>query len=49
MEKREPDDPGRYLLAIWTPGEETICIKQIASGQIDKIIFCQYDHRIDVF
>ncbi|KDO61025.1 hypothetical protein CISIN_1g0021411mg, partial [Citrus sinensis] len=21
MEKREPDDPGRYLLAIWTPGE----------------------------
>lgn len=20
LEKREPDDPGRYLLAIWTPG-----------------------------
>jgi hypothetical protein len=19
-EKREPDDPGKYLLAIWTPG-----------------------------
>ncbi|XP_031281232.1 transcriptional activator DEMETER-like [Pistacia vera] len=21
LEKREPDDPGRYLLAVWTPGE----------------------------
>ncbi|KAK4833727.1 hypothetical protein QYF36_010173 [Acer negundo] len=21
LDKREPDDPGRYLLAIWTPGE----------------------------
>jgi|APAra0007618328_1042625.scaffolds.fasta_scaffold02030_1 hypothetical protein len=21
MDKREPDDPSPYLLAIWTPGE----------------------------
>jgi len=23
-EMREPDDPGKYLLAIWTPGEKKI-------------------------
>jgi len=23
-EQREPDDPGKYLLSIWTPGEQKI-------------------------
>ncbi|XP_054811125.1 transcriptional activator DEMETER [Prosopis cineraria] len=28
MEKREPDDPSPYLLAIWTPGETANSIEQ---------------------
>ncbi|CAK8571416.1 unnamed protein product [Lathyrus sativus] len=41
-DKREPDDPGKYLLAIWTPGEtadstqapECKCSSRVEYGQL---------------
>ncbi|KAL3642660.1 hypothetical protein CASFOL_013475 [Castilleja foliolosa] len=41
MEKREPDDPCPYLLAIWTPGETADSIeppeRQCSSQGLDKL------------
>lgn len=47
LDKREPDDPSHYLLAIWTPGEtansiqapETECLEQ-QSGQLCNRATC---------
>ncbi|KAK6136029.1 hypothetical protein DH2020_030239 [Rehmannia glutinosa] len=44
MDRREPDDPSPYLLAIWTPGEtadsvqppESNCSSQEGGGQCNK-------------
>ncbi|CAM8916905.1 unnamed protein product [Rhodiola kirilowii] len=40
LDRREPDDPCSYLLAIWTPGETATSIQPpeaCASGEIDKL------------
>ncbi|XP_062091863.1 transcriptional activator DEMETER isoform X2 [Humulus lupulus] len=41
LDKREPDDPSPYLLAIWTPGETANCIqpseRSCSSQQPDKL------------
>ncbi|CAA0818864.1 Transcriptional activator DEMETER [Striga hermonthica] len=41
MDKREPDDPSPYLLAIWTPGETTNSIeppeRRCSSKEYDKL------------
>ncbi|XWS59542.1 hypothetical protein CRYUN_Cryun08bG0131100 [Craigia yunnanensis] len=43
LDKREPDDPGKYLLAIWTPGETANSIqlpqKRCNSQELGKLCY----------
>ena len=36
MDKREPDDPSPYLLAIWTPGKHKNCDFQWFQQQLNE-------------
>ncbi|KAK1301190.1 Protein ROS1 [Acorus calamus] len=43
MDRREPDDPCPYLLAIWTPGKYMVCIQRIYNTASGKGLFVYED------
>lgn len=42
MDKREPDDPSPYLLAIWTPGQQNTLEIILITGHMSAIVSKNY-------